>query len=703
MGRAVARATEPVEQFFHFSLLGLLSSGFLALAGSGSLDLPTLVFTTAGLLLRLLLLTGVVRLRLEPRWTAAATVLYIGFYPLDVIYVAREFIPATVHLICFLAVVRVLTAETSRDYFFVKVIAFLELLAATLLSSGLNFFAFLILFIIFGVATFCCSEIRRSSHLPRRRVVGMRRFHGRLAAATAGITFAVIVMTGGLFFLLPRTARAAFRSMVSERYHLPGFSSEITLGQIGELKQNSTSLMHVRIESPNERLGLKWRGSALAQFDGTRWYNPPATPERVKIGNGPTALASDAQLRRRGPRLSYEVRIGPIDSDALFFAGIPELFQIDDMSMILRGPGDTYRTLGLSEGREYRAIGYRPEAGPDADGDVEDLPPDTYHEYLLLPGSTDRRIMELAASKAVGGSALERARSLEKYLRTSFGYTTELPQERSKDPLAEFLFVRRKGHCEYFASSMAVMLRAVHIPSRVVTGFQSGVYNPMTGWHLIRASDAHSWVEAWMPGRGWTTFDPTPPDTTGGRGLGAAWAQALLYLDAAETLWRQWIVDYNLEQQLGLVARVEHRTRMLNRAVRFDGFAASGTQVFEAVREWGGYVLSALAITAFLFFLAPRVWKLVSHRRHASRISRGHVVASDAAVLYGRMLDVLRQRGVEKPAWLTPGEFARSVPQSAASPVVEQITAAYHELRYGGRAEAGTRMLQLLEELEAVK
>ena len=58
---------------------------------------------------------------------------------------------------------------------------------------------------------------------------------------------------------------------------------------------------------------------------------------------------------------------------------------------------------------------------------------------------------------------------------------------------------------------MAVMLRVVHIPSRVVTGFQTGVYNPITGWHVLRASDAHSWVEAWAPGHGWMTFDPTPP------------------------------------------------------------------------------------------------------------------------------------------------------------------------------------------------
>jgi len=77
------------------------------------------------------------------------------------------------------------------------------------------------------------------------------------------------------------------------------------------------------------------------------------------------------------------------------------------------------------------------------------------------------------------------------------------------DPLAYFLFTRKQGHCEYFASAMTVMLRTAGIPARLATGFQSGVYNPITDFWLVRASDAHAWVEAWIPGRGWTTFDPT--------------------------------------------------------------------------------------------------------------------------------------------------------------------------------------------------
>src|SRR6202030_714844 len=109
--------------------------------------------------------------------------------------------------------------------------------------------------------------------------------------------------------------------------------------------------------------------------------------------------------------------------------------------------------------------------------------------YLLVP-PLDPRIPKLAAQiTSQADNNYDRAVTIESYLRTHFGYTLELPRKVPRDPLAEFLFVRKKGHCEYFASSMAVMLRSLQIPSRVVTGFQSGVFNRLTGWQVVRASD----------------------------------------------------------------------------------------------------------------------------------------------------------------------------------------------------------------------
>ena len=124
----------------------------------------------------------------------------------------------------------------------------------------------------------------------------------------------------------------------------------------------------------------------------------------------------------------------------------------------------------------------------------------------LCPPSI-RGFPRLAAQiTASASNDFDKAAALENYLRTRFGYTLQLPQTKEKDPIANFLFERKQGHCEYFASAMAVMLRTLGIPSRVVNGFRSDEFNDLTGNYVVRAKDAHSWVEAYFPGYGWHIF-----------------------------------------------------------------------------------------------------------------------------------------------------------------------------------------------------
>jgi hypothetical protein len=700
----VSARQQPVEQFFQVSLLGLLASGFLALAFSGFLDTITIALTALGLAIRGLALTSpeATRWRMPSSLANALTLAYIGFYPLDYMYLSREFIPATVHLICFLSVVRILSSSTNRDYFFVKLLAFLEILAATLLSANISFFVFLLLFVVFGVATLCCSEIRRAGHRQKRIATPRLSFHRRLATLTALVTLAITLMTAGLFVLLPRTARAAFRSFVPEKYHITGFANEISLGQIGRIQQSTTPLVHVRIENVSRHLPLKWRGGALTQFDGRRWYNPPGENKRIRVEQGMGTLLADDDQRRQletAQKLEYTVRIDALDADALFFAGIPEEIHIN-LRMLMRTPEGSYRTgLGTGYRAQYFARSFRPETAR-VPYTPTPLTPDQRTELLLLP-QVDHRIIELARTLDPGGSVPERAKVFERYLRSQFTYTTDLLDRDVKDPLAHFLFDRKSGHCEYFASAMAVMLRAVHVPARVATGFQSGVYNPMTGWHVLRASDAHSWVEVWSPGEGWLTFDPTPPNNSP---QGKPWSTLALYLDAAEMWWQRWVVDYDIEHQIYLASRFEHSARAWNRIASpdFGGLLPNVSKAVDTGKRMAPILGLLLIAVAVLWYLAPAAVESIRRFGHARKIRTRGAGASDAALLYLRMLSILRRRGYEKPAWLTPAEFARVLPPSSPmSNLVDEFTALYHELRYGDAAPVGPRMLELLDEMES--
>src|SRR5450759_1519514 len=201
MPRQDALAAVSVERFFQFSLLGLVASGYLAVAAAGFLDAPTIALTTTGLLLRAILICGLVRLNLSDRLTTIVTIAYAAFFVADYFWLSRDFLLATVHLLFFLAVMKILTAKSNRDYLYTAVIAFLELLAAAILSINFNFFVFLAMYLLFAMAALTSGEIRRSiSRAPATARGGLRRFHTRLSALSVLVTAGILALTAGLFF-----------------------------------------------------------------------------------------------------------------------------------------------------------------------------------------------------------------------------------------------------------------------------------------------------------------------------------------------------------------------------------------------------------------------------------------------------------------------------------------------------------------------
>jgi len=442
-------------------------------------------------------------------------------------------------------------------------------------------------------------------------------------------------------------------------------------------------------------LAVRWRGAALAHFDGKRWFNPPAPEEHLRP-DGHRVLLQAGLETHSGRRIGYEIRLSDIASEVLFVAGTPESMIID-VPVVLRSPSGTLRVPRINgAGLRYGVSSVLEEevSSPAQLSTAERV------DALELP-RLDPRIPRLAMDMTAGAATPEeRARALERRLRHDYGYTLELLPAPVADPLATFLFARKKGHCEYFASAMAVMLRSLGIPSRVVTGFLGGVYNPMTGWQVVRASDAHSWVEAWLPRRGWVTFDPTPPDPSP---ASTGWLnRAALVLDAADQFWQDWVVGYDFERQITLAARVQESSRQL----RFEWLGSAAAQIERDVRGARAYVVQSFILFVFAalaIFYGPRLLRKLRAELRVRRAQRGEAQASDATLLYERMLRTLERRGVQKPPWITPAEFARVLPASELAMLVEDLTGAYNEFRFGGRRDAAPRMVRLLRRIETLE
>lgn len=686
------------ERFHESAVLLMLGAAWCALAGSGSLsqDLQDLVFLAsagAALIWRALAAAAAVRLPDSARAFNAATLACLAYYPADYLWVSRDFLKATLHLVFFVFVIKILSARTPRDFLLLKLVAFLGLLAASIVSASLTYLVFLCLFLAAATAALASEEILRSQAGRRLVAGGASRLPARLARLTAVSTLAVLALTATLFFFLPRTARAAFEHLLKPSLRTSGFASEVLLGQVGEIRRQTATVFHARFL--DRRLpALKWRATALAEFDGWRWYSTQAREGRAfRPADGLVKLLEDDQLRLPGRRFTYEVLLHNVSSDWLFLAGKPEYLRVST-PLVLESASTGYRVpLAGGEGFRYVVHATLPEPPPAAP-----LNPEERNFYLRLP-VVDPRIIDLARQITAGTrSDAERASRIESWLLGNYRYSLQPLDYEVDDPLAYFLLEGRKGHCEYFASAMAVLLRAVWVPARVAVGYREGSLNSLTGWHVVRASDAHSWVEAWIDGRGWTEYDPTPPDPQ--QQAATLWDRLSLWSDALSVFWQEWVLGYDLDRQLSLAMQVdESRRRFLwmrwpQWLQRLRSPDAPGAAPVLA---------AALLAVAFLFLLYRyrrlllRRWRMVDGSR---KLRRGAATPHDAAVVYERMMAKLRTLGFEKTPWMTPAEFAACLPEGEAGAAVRGFTAAYHAFRYGADRRAALDLAAWLERVE---
>lgn len=655
----------PIRFFYDISLTGMLASGFAAIVSSGYLDLPAVLVGGSALILRIAQVVAGAEWSVPNRWITAATLVYLGFFWLDYEFLSKDFLAATVHMVIFLAIVKLFTARTPRDYGYLYLLAFLQIVAGAIVSANAAYFPALAAFLLFAVATFSCAEIQRSAAASGKALRSASRTGWRLGWMSASVTVGILLLASAMFFLLPRTAQAAFRHWIPERYHIQGFSNEVVLGRIGELKRRTTPILHVRpIGGSSELPAMRWRGAALSAFDGKRWYAPAEAAETLRQENGLVRLADNPQRWRQGRRLVYEAQLQMLATDMLFVAGTPEFVQIR-APYLLRTPNGVLRT-GFSAESGLRYVVYSYLEDPAHPFPAGTLSTESRIEHLILP-PTDPRVIELARS-------LGNPWAMDRYLQQSFRYSLDLPDTPPVDPIAYFLFERKEGHCEYFASALAVMLRAAGVPSRVVTGFVGGVENPVSGWHLFRAADAHSWVEAWVDGAGWITLDPTPPDPSApAPGLSD---KLSLWSDALSTFWQDWVLDYSLDQQLSLATRLER--------MRFQVSVEWWPGLWDQLKRIIPWLLAAVLL---IRLLRGRRWPL----------RRGRM--SEAAELYSRMLSILERRGVKKPAWVTAREFAAQLPPAPWRETALALTDAYYRLRFAGEREAAGEMRVLLKRL----
>lgn len=463
-----------------------------------------------------------------PRWalnTAALVLIVLTLLGMD----SRDIVTPALDSLLLLLAVKFLEKKKFRDYMQMDVISVFLLTGSSLLSLDIAFLAyFLSLLFLLTLTTVLLAYY---SEDPLLEITMPAAF--RVASTALLISFLSLPATLFLFLLLPRTSFPFFTFLNREGTALSGFSDSVSLGGISRIQESDAVVFRAHMEKADES-ALYWRGVLLDHFDGVSWKSRPG-----RKGGG-------APLTVKGKRVEQTIYLEPSDTKYLFALDKPLSLSLKQARM------DSTLITSLPE-NVTRRIKYQALSLLSPVLQVRETEKDA---YLQLPGTGMADMHRLVAPLAAGKDTVGTVNALLSFLGSG-AYTYSLEKlPLSPHPLHDFLFVSKRGNCEYFASALAVMLRVAGIPSRIVGGYRGGLYNEMGGYYLVPQSSAHVWVEFYQESVGWIRVDPTPAGGEPFHRRQGTLLRVQILLDTLNYYWNASVLNYDLGRQMSLLYKV---------------------------------------------------------------------------------------------------------------------------------------------------
>lgn len=444
-----------------------------------------------------------------------------------------------VNLLTLLLSVRLISEKKPRNYLQIFTLSLFSLAGSSLFTLDALFLVYLIA-LLFLVAV----------------ALVILTFHGAdndmvmpVTAIKKILSFAFLMPVAALplicifFVILPRTQYPLWNFLNAAGSKVTGFCDKVQPGTAASVNEVKNAIFRAQCRKLAKE-ELYWRGNVLNTFDGNAWVR------------GELPAGEMGQVSKTGA-VAQTIYPETGRSGYLFALNVP--FAITGIKSQITGDF-VMNSHSFGAGR----IRYDVMSAPGSVIKTASRIDRSY--YLRLPLRLSRRMASLGKEIARKGKTdAEKVELLKEfYLSSRITYaTSDLPV--SADPLDEFLFVKKRGNCEFFASSFALLLRAAGVPSRLVGGYYGGEYNEMGGYYLVTEDRAHVWVEAYISGQGWSMIDPSTLSTdfwrmeeTVQRGLAYRLG---IYLDACNYYWNRAVISYDLERQFSLIRNVNFRLR----------------------------------------------------------------------------------------------------------------------------------------------
>lgn len=506
------------------------------------------------------------------RWWNLLIIAFLGGAALEVALLNVSYLRAGIQFVLVLTGIKMVSRRDARDELQLYALSFLAVAAATAVNEGVTFgilFGAYVLAATFSLALF---HLRLElGHRERQPLLDKLPFDGRYIAVLAIISLGIFVSSVGIFFGFPRVGLGYFAESSRSGVQMSGFSDSVQLGSHGVIRDNPSVALRVTFPDgrPSNVDTLHWRVITFDAYDGSGWERTlddstrslPNRRGRYDLSSLYTPASRDIEPRERPA--SVQIYSEPLDKNLL-----PTLWRThsvtlppsmrDTMPMNPRqgairadAYGDLHHTVSSDIGIPYSVEVWGRPSREELRRVSAPIPTDSpeIQPYLQLPEMSERFISLTERVTGQAEAPYGVAEQVAQHLRSNYSYTTDLPEVDPEKPIDSFLFETQRGHCEYYATAMVLMLRQAGIPARLVNGFLGGRWNDVGDYLAVRQGDAHSWVEVLVPPHGWVQMDPTPagiPDA----GTNAAMTWLRDSYDAARMMWLQYVIEYDLESQI---------------------------------------------------------------------------------------------------------------------------------------------------------
>lgn len=701
----------PVPAALPFLRERILAVGALALLApiplffTDALDLAVLLVYLTGLGL---LLLRVKRGKVAPLSNTVLNLAGLAYIPavvLDLKIGSQTLLKTMLHLLLFTAVLRLAAIRRERDFSAALILSGFLFLASVSTSFHYSILLYVALFacvawsvlVKWGMWRDLAGAPEEWEHdREARRLPGA----GSLALS---VTAAFLVAIP-LFVLLPRLRAPYIRGTEAGREITTGFNETVDPDLWGTLKKSDRVLLRITSDSPlSERNAglLRLRTLALTRYEGRVWKKPARLGRFVSGGMGALVPVTTRPRSDAASGHALTIDLLPLGSRYIPYPLQGTALRLLETSFRTPGSGLVER----DDGRNLR-LTYEPERIIEYTAFYAELPPpdiDLGNEAELLQAPASDVLRDLVKEKLGGVDPAQdpegAAVAIERYLKGSeFSYTLEL-EGGGERPVENFLLRRKKGHCQVFATAMAILLREAGIPTRFVTGFAGGEIGPFGRYIIVRGQNVHAWVEVWCgPAKGWLTFDPTPMDGIPTVTRVSPLQRVKQAADAVEFFYDRYILSFGQGDQVELIRIVREATGVLADVARRAAARAREALVGFA----GARVPPAAALPLLLVVAAGTILFLIRRRRSRPWRTRGLTPASAA---YRRLQRALERSGARLTPASAPAETlvaARRFGRPAAVPA-EKIVASYLRESFGGiatDAEEQSRLSALVRDVK---